>query len=161
MIKNNNVSIAENYFNKACNLHNRGNIIKAIENFKLSLRYNTTSKAHYWLACAYGLQGRFEAAIDQCIIVTLIEPDNGNPYNDVGSYLIDLCRFDEAVEWLDMALNTPINEYRYYPLYNLGRIAEAKGDWAEAITCYAEALKLKPSYKAAEVSMTRIYSYLN
>lgn len=135
--------------------------MKAIENFKLSIRYNPTAKAHYWLACAYGLQGRFEAAIDQCILATLIEPDQGNSYNDVGSYLIDLDRFDEAVEWLDMALNAPINEYRHYPLYNLGRMAEIKGEWKEAINCYKEALKLKPSYKAAEVSLTRIYSYLN
>jgi tetratricopeptide (TPR) repeat protein len=69
VIKNNNVSIAEAHFNKACYLHNRGNIMKAIENFKISIRYNSTSKAYYWLAGAYGLQGRFEAAIDQAFIL--------------------------------------------------------------------------------------------
>lgn len=161
MIKNDNVSIAENYFNKACILHNRGNILEAIENFKQSIRYNPTSKAHYWLACAYGLQGRYQAAIDQCVLATDIDPDHGNPYNDIGSYLINLERFDEAVEWFDKAQNALFNAYRFYPFYNLGRIAEINGEWEEAIICYSKALELKPSYKAAEVALIRVYSYLN
>ena len=161
MIKNDNILIAENYFSRACYFHNRGSILKAIESFKLSIEFNPTSKAYYWLSSVYGLQGRYEAAIDCCVLATLLDPDEGNPYNDIGSYLIELCRFDEAIEWLDMALNAPINEYRHYPLYNLARIAEINGDWDEAISSYKEALKLKPSYKAAEVSLTRICSNLN
>ena len=161
MIKNKKVSVAENYFNKACKLHNRGNVTEALKNFKLSIRYNPTSKAYNWLAFAYGMQGRYEAAIDQSILAAHMEPDNGNYYNDIGSYLIDLGRFEEAVEWFDKALNAPVNEYRFYPLYNLGRIAEIKAQWEEAITCYAETLKIKPSYKPAEVSLIRVYSYLN
>ncbi len=161
MVERDNVSTAENYFKQAYSFHIRGKITEAIETYKLSLRFNQTAKAHNCLGWAYGLQGRYEAAIDECILATFIDPDYGNPYNDIGFYLINLGRFDQAVEWLNKAINAAIYEFRYYPLHNLGRIAELKGYWEEAIRYYNEALKLNPNYKAAQAALTRVYSYLN
>ena len=33
-----------------------------------------------------------------------MRPDVGNPYNDIGSYLIKLGRLDDAIPWLRRAM---------------------------------------------------------
>lgn len=43
------------------------------------------------------LLGHYEEAIRQ-------DPDFGNPYNDIGVYLMKLAREDEAVPYLEMAM---------------------------------------------------------
>jgi len=161
MIAKDNTLVAEEYFKKAYGLHVCGKIPQAIEKYKLSIKFKPTAKAHNCLGWAYGLQGRFDAAIDQCIIATLIDPDYGNPYNDIGSYLINLGRIEEATKWLFQALNAAIYEFRYYPLYNLGRIFEMQGYWLEAINYYTEALKINPNYSAAQYALTRVQGNLN
>jgi tetratricopeptide (TPR) repeat protein len=155
------VSLSEKYFNKACSLQAKGNLTEAIEYLKLSIAYNPTAEAYTRLGRIYGYIERYEAAIDQCIRATSLAPDNGDIYNDIGSYYINLGQYDHAVEWLNKALNAPQNEFKFYPLYNLGRISEMKGLWQDAIFCYKEALHLNPAYEEAERSLTRVYSYLN
>jgi len=161
VFKNDNNSIAEEYFNKAYILQKRGYIHEAINTYKLSIKFHPTAKAYNCLGRTYGLLGRYEAAIDQCVLATIMEPENGYPYNDIGIYLINLGRFDQAVEWLDKALNAEVYDYRYYALFNLGSVAEIIGHWEEAIIYYSEALNMNSNYKAAQVSLTRVYSYLN
>ena len=46
----------------------------------------------------------------------------GNPYNDIGSYLVKKGEFDEAIEWLEKAKTAPRYEPRHFPYMNLGRI---------------------------------------
>jgi tetratricopeptide (TPR) repeat protein len=153
--------LAEKYFNKACSLQAKGNLTEAIEYLKLSISYNPTAETYTRLGRIYGYLERYEVAIDHCILATFLAPDNGDIYNDIGSYYINLGQYDHAVEWLNKALNAPQNEFRFYPLYNLGRISEMKGLWQDAIFCYKEALHLNPAYEEAEKSLTRVYSYLN
>ena len=75
MIAKDNTLVAEEYFKKAYGLHVCGKIPQAIEKYKLSIKFKPTAKAHNCLGWAYGLQGRFDAAIDQCIILPRI-PDS-------------------------------------------------------------------------------------
>ncbi len=161
MSEKDNISRAEKYFNKACSLQAKGNLTDAIEYLKLSITYNPTAEAFTRLGRIYGYLERYEAAINECVLAIFLAPDNGDIYNDIGSYYINLGQYDHAVEWLNKALNAPQNEFRFYPLYNLGRISEMRGLWEDAIFCYKEALQLNPTYEEAEKSLTRVYSYLN
>ena len=51
----------------------------------------------------YSFQGRPDDAIAECKIAIAVDPDFGNPYNDIGAYLIELGREEEAVTWLERA----------------------------------------------------------
>ena len=51
-----------------------------------------------------------------------MDPDFGNPYNDIGAYLIELGREEEAVTWLERAKTAARYEPRHYPYFNLARI---------------------------------------
>jgi tetratricopeptide (TPR) repeat protein len=66
-------------------------------------RLHPTAEAHTFLGWTYHFQGRLDDAIAECKRAIEIDPEFGNPYNDIGAYLIELKRFDGAIPWLERA----------------------------------------------------------
>ena len=157
----NKISLASEYFKKAYDLHLKGNVDDAINNYKLSIGYYPTAKAHTYLGWAYSLHSKFEEAIDECKIAIKLDPDFGNPYNDIGSYLIHLNKFDEAISWLEKAIEAVDYDPRHYPYFNLGRIYEKRGDWFTAKKYYEDALKINPDYELAQSALLRLTAMMN
>jgi len=157
----NKISLASDYFNKAYDLHLNGKIDAAINNYKLSIEYFPTAKAHTYLGWAYSLHSKYEEAIKECEIAVELDPDFGNPYNDIGSYLINLERFDEAIIWLEKAIEAVDYEPRHYPYYNLGRIYEKMGDWFTAMKYYEDALNINPDYELSKSALLRLTAMMN
>lgn len=154
-------AIAGEYFNRAYQLHLKGKIDEAIENYLLSIENYPTAKAHTFLGWAYSLRRRFEDAIKECEIAIELDPDFGNPYNDIGSYLINLGRFDEAIGWLENAIQAEDYDMKHYPYYNLGRIYEKKGYWDTAMKYYQDALSINPDYDIAKTALLRLTALMN
>src|SRR3990172_7670327 len=136
MVAKDKILLASEDFNKAYKLHLKGKIDDAIMNYKLSIEYYSTAKAHTFLGWAYSLHSKFEEAIKECQIAIELDPDYSNPYNDIGSYLISLRRYDEAIIWLEKAIGAVDYESKHFPYYNLGRIYERKGNWDTAMKYY-------------------------
>ncbi len=155
------ILLASEYFDKAYKLHLSGNIKEAIEAYKKSIDYFPTSKAHTYLGWAFSLNGRFEEAIEECKIAIELDPDFGNPYNDIGSYLISLNKYDDAIFWLEKAIDARNYEPRHFPFYNLGRIYEKKGDWFTALNYYSESLNINPEYELARNAFVRLTALMN
>ena len=84
-------------------------------------------RAAYLLKAAYEKQmaGELETAIG-------VDPSFGNPYNDIGSYLVHQNRLEEAIPWLEKAKLAPRYEPRHFPYLNLGRIYLRLGRVREA-----------------------------
>lgn len=161
MINKEKILLASEYFDKAYKLHLSGNIMAAIEAYKKSIGFYPTPKAHTFLGWAFSLNGSFEEAIEECKIAIELDPDYGNPYNDIGSYLINLGRHDEAIYWLEKAIEAPNYEPRHFPYYNLGRIYEKKGDWYTALKYYSDALENSPDYELAKNAFVRLTAMMN
>lgn len=161
MFNKDNIELASEYFNKAYQLHMSGNIKEAIEAYKRSIDYYPTPKAHTFLGWAFSLNGMFEEAIEECKTAIDLDPDYGNPYNDIGSYLINLEKYDEAIYWLEKAIEAQDYEPRHFPYYNLGRIYEKRGDWFTALEYYSEALKHNPNYELAKNAFIRLTAMMN
>lgn len=88
MIDREKAFLASEYFDKAYRLHINGKISEAIKAYRKSLSYYPTAKTHTHLGWALSLEKRYEEAIEECKIAIELEPDYGNPYNDIGTYLI-------------------------------------------------------------------------
>ena len=161
MVTRDKISIAAEYFNKAYDLHLRGRIDDAITNYKLSIECYPTAKAHTYLGWAYSLHANYEEAIEECKVAIELDPDFGNPYNDIGSYLISLGKLDEAIIWLERAIDAEDYEPRHFPYFNLGRIYERKGDWFTAMKYYQDALDVNPDYEIAKSAVLRLTAMLN
>src|SRR5215831_3109791 len=104
-----------------------GDYDRAVELYRGSLALHPTAEAHTFLGWTYHFQGKIDDAIAECKRAIEVDPDFGNPYNDIGAYLIDLERYDEAIPWLEQAMKARRYEPRHFPYLNLGRVYLAKG----------------------------------
>jgi Tfp pilus assembly protein PilF len=146
---------------EAYRLQMEGELEAAIERYRESIALHPTAEAHTFLGWTYSFQGRMEEAIAECKEAIAVDPDFGNPYNDIGSYLIKLGRLDEAIPWLEAALGARRYEPRHYPHCNLGQVYWAKGELARAAREFERALALAPGYPFAEAALAAVRKLLN
>ena len=116
----------------------------AIRLYKESIALYPTADAHTYLGWTYSFLGRLDEAIAQCEIAIKIDPEFGNPYNDIGVYLMQLQRWEEAVPWLERAKEAKRYEPRHFPYINLGRIYLTKGMIQKALDEFHGALEINP-----------------
>lgn len=148
-------------FQEAYRLQQEGNLQQAIETYKKSIETYPTAEAYTFLGWAYSFLGQYNEAILECHMAIRTDPDFGNPYNDIGAYLIEKGQFDEAISWLEKAIQSKRYDSYSFPHLNLGRVWQAKGDWFRAMEEYKEALRLNPDYLLAANSLKRLQSMLN
>ena len=154
-------SEAEKYFQDAYQHQTQGHLEEAIQLYKKSIELYPTAEAHTFLGWAYSFRGRYGEAIDECKRAIAIDPEFGNPYNDIGAYLIETGHLDEAVEWLEKALLAKRYESYCFPHYNLGRVWEQKGNWWRAYESYHQALSSSPEYTLAKKALARLAGMMN
>lgn len=133
----------------------------AVYYYKKSLLIEDTAEGHTFLGWTYSFMGKFEDAIKECKRAINIDPDFGNPYNDIGSYLLQLKRYDEAIPWLEKAKKATRYETPEYAYCNLGRVFELKRLWPLAIKEYENALKINPEYSPASTALQELLARLN
>ena len=122
--------------------HLRGDFNRAIELYTKSLALYPTAEAYTFRGWAYSFQGRLDEAIDECKKAIAVDQTFGNPYNDIGSYLVNKGKLDEAIEWLEKTKTAPRYEPRHFPYMNLGRIYAQKGMVLRAIQEFEAALEI-------------------
>ena len=81
----------------------RKELEEAIRLYQESLSLCPTAEAHTFLGWAYSFQGRLDEAIAECHKAIAVDPEFGNPYNDIGVYLIERGVLDGAVPSLERA----------------------------------------------------------
>jgi Tfp pilus assembly protein PilF len=121
-----------------------GDVEEAIRLFTRSLELSPTAEAYTFRGWAYSFAGRFDEAIEECRKAIATDPSFGNPYNDIGCYLMQKGDFDEAVSWLERAKAAPRYEPRHFPYLNLGRLHAARGDFDRAVAEFQGALEESP-----------------
>ena len=151
---------AHTLFLEAYRLHMTGRIDEAIAHYRESIASHPTAEAHTFLGWAHSFQGDLDEAIAECQRAIAVDPDFGNPYNDIGSYLLKQGNLDEAIPWLERAIAARRYEPRHYPHCNLGRIYWAKGQLRRAITEFERALELDPGSRFAQAALAALRQQL-
>ena len=149
------------YFQRGYRMQMQGDLASAIQDYRRSLRLFPTAEAHTFLGWAYAALQLFDKAIAECKAAIARAPDLGNPYNDIGAYLIELGRPDEAIPWLEQAIAAPRYEMRTYAFFNLGRACERTGQWLRAIDCFQQAVALQPDYRPAQAALQVLVGRMN
>ncbi|MGE0681123.1 MAG: tetratricopeptide repeat protein [Candidatus Binatia bacterium] len=152
---------AAELFREAHQAQMSGDISNAVRLYQESLRIHPTAEAHTFLGWTYSSLRRYEDAIEECKNAIALDPDFGNPYNDVGSYLMKLGKLEEARPWLEQATTAKRYEARHYPHMNLGRLHLAKGDQLGAMREFSKAVQIEPRYLPARFALATLASQLN
>ncbi len=130
-------------------LHLNGHYERAAEQFRASIKAYPTAEGHTFLGWSLGRLGRVEEAIEHCKTAIRLDPDYGNPYNDIGVYLMVLGRSDEAIPWLEKAIAARRYCCYHFAHTNLGRVLLQKGRLEEARRRFERALEYDPGYEPA------------
>ncbi len=152
---------AAEYFQKAYELQMSGQFQQAIELYSRSIAAFPTAEAYTFRGWTYSFLGDFKRAISECLEAIRVDPEFGNPYNDIGAYLIEQEKWDEAIPWFKKAMTAQRYEARCYPHFNLGRVYEHQRRWQEAKQCYARAYALDGRYTAALAALRRLRAMFN
>jgi len=152
---------AMKYFELGYNYQLGGALDKAVIFYQKSLKIEDTAEGHTFLGWTYSFMNKYEEAIEECLKAIKVDPEFGNPYNDIGSYYISLAKFDEAIPWLKKAKKAKRYASPEFPFVNLGRVYEIQGLFPEAIKEYKKALKINSAYTPAKFALGRLEAYLN
>ena len=129
-----------------------GKVDRAIELYRQSIEVYPTAEAHTFLGWAMSFQGHLAEATQECLRAIEIDADFGNPYNDIGVYLMQQDKLDESISWLEKAKQAKRYEPRQFPFLNLGRIYSRQGRWWQALREFEEAVRLAPrDVRAAKI----------
>jgi tetratricopeptide (TPR) repeat protein len=138
-----------------------GDLDDAADLYRQSIERYPTAEAHTFLGWTYSFMGMTDEAMAECFLAIEVDPDFGNPYNDIGAYLIEKGDTQGAIAWLERAIRAPRYEAYFYPHFNLGRVYEARGKWFEALREYKAAIELNPAYSLAVRAFRRLQSKMN
>jgi tetratricopeptide (TPR) repeat protein len=148
-------------FQAAYEAQMRGDLDEAAGLYKESIAGFPTAEAHTFLGWTYSFMGLTDQAVEECHQAIEVDPDFGNPYNDIGAYLIEQGNLYGAIPWLQRAMIATRYECYFYPHFNLGRVYEALGRSYEALREYKTAIDLNPKYALAVRSFRKLQAKLN
>jgi tetratricopeptide (TPR) repeat protein len=149
------------YFRQAYKAQFESDLDKAASLYQKSIECYPTAEAHTFLGWAYSFMGLTNEAIEECKRAIEVDPEFGNPYNDIGAYLIEKGDSIGAIPWLEQAARARRYQCYFYPHFNLGRVYEARGMAFKALREYKAAIDLYPNYKLAVRAFRRLQGKLN
>jgi tetratricopeptide (TPR) repeat protein len=139
-----------------------GDLQGALALYRQSIAVEPTAEAHTFIGWVLSFDDNYlQEAIDQCREAIAVDPNFGNPYNDIGVYLMRLGRFDEAIPWLERAKEASRYEPRHFPYLNLGNIYLLRGHLGAAIKEFEEALRYAPDDRHLNALVAEVRSRLN
>jgi tetratricopeptide (TPR) repeat protein len=134
---------------------------QAIDLYQRSIETYPTAEAHTFLGWVYSFQDRYDEAIAECLEAIRVDEAFGNPYNDIGSYLLAKGDAYGCVRWFKRALLAPRYESYAFPHFNLGRVYEMRHRLLDAAKHYGLALEQQPSFTQASVALRKLQGKLN
>lgn len=138
-----------------------GNHQIALKKFRDSLALDQTMEAHTYCGWMLNSLGEVEEAIKECEKAIVIDPERGNPYNDIGTYLLQKGETNEAIRWFYKAIDAPKYENRHFPHVNLGKLYLAKKLYRKALFHLHQALELDPSNRQLEFMILELEDKLH
>ena len=141
-------------------LHSIGLFNQAIYFFRRSITVHPTAEAHTYLGWSLSHLRRVNDAIAECKKAIRLDPEFGNPYNDIGDYLLEQGKTNRAIPWLRKAMRATRYCCYQFPHFNLGRIYAQQGNLDGAMQEFKKALSFDPQYLPAKKAMKELLKFV-
>ena len=148
-------------FHRAYRAQQENDYEEAIRLYRQSIETYPTAEAHTFLGWVYSFQDRHDEAIAECLEAIRLDETFGNPYNDIGSYLLAQGDSYGCVRWFKRALLAPRYESCAFPHFNLARVYEKRHRLLDAVRHYTLALEQQPGFAEANTALRRLQGLLN
>ena len=146
---------------EGCQRLGAGDVDGAIALYTRSIEARPTAEGYTFRGWAMSFQGRLDEAIAECLRAIEVDPTFGNPYNDIGCYLMQQGQLDEALIWLERAKRAPRYESPQFPYLNAGRIYVAKEMYSAALKEFEGALEFNPGDRMARAAVQALRTQIN
>lgn len=121
-----------------------GDVRAALGSFEEAARWEETADALTYQAWMHSLLGDLATAERLCLRAIRVDPDFGNPYNDIGTICLQRRDVAAAIEWFQRAKRARRYEPRHFPFVNLARLYMSLGMPQDALRELEGALSLSP-----------------
>jgi len=148
--------LARELWQQALECQLAGDVDEAIRLYRCSLKMHETAEAHTFLGWGLSFQGRLDEAIDHCRQAIATDPSLGNPYNDIGAYLVELDKEEEAIAWFGLSKDAGRYDNPQFPYLNLARIWIGRADYGKALLELQAAEVLAPHDGRIEQLVSRV-----
>lgn len=142
-------------------LFSNGDLNSATHCFENSIGMKETPEGYTYWGWMLSFMGQLDQAIEMCQKAISLDPDFGNPYNDIGTYYMKKGELQAAVPWLEKAKDAKRYEPRQFPYLNLGRIYLSMGMFGKALREFEGALEYDPHNTELRAVIDRIRSKQN
>jgi tetratricopeptide (TPR) repeat protein len=148
-------------FARAFHAQMHGDLPTALKLYRASIDLHPTAEAWTFLGWTFSFAKRLDEAITCCLRAIRIDPGFGNPYNDIGAYLMAQGKEEEALPWFGQAVTAPRYEARQYAHCNAGIALERTGRLEESRRQFRAAISLAPDYALAIAHKRRLDGLFN
>jgi Tfp pilus assembly protein PilF len=140
--------------------HMMGDLKAAKAYYRASISSQPTAEAYTFLGWAYSHTSLIDRAGLECKRAILVDATFGNPYNDIGVYLIERRRHEQAILYLKAALRAKRYCCFQYAHFNLGRVYLMQGKIDAAMRQFRSAVKIAPDYLPAVEALEAVRRHL-
>ena len=122
-----------------------GDLRAALRAFQDASHYMRTAESLTYQGWMHALLGDLERAEGLCLEAIRLDPEFGNPYNDIGTIRLQRRDITSAIQWFEKAKRARRYEPRHFPFMNLGRLYLSLGMPEKALHEFEGALSYAPS----------------
>lgn len=152
---------AKALWRKAYAAQMEGNLEEAVFYYRASIEVLPTAEAHTFLGWTYSFMDRLDDAIEECKKAIAVDPEFGNPWNDIGAYLLERGEPEKAIPYLDHALKARRYDSYHFAHMNLGRAYLMLNRFEDAKQAFKRALEVEQDYPPAKQALTALAARFN
>lgn len=131
-------------FREGYKLHMSGHVEEALTFYRKSIARRPSAEAHTLYGEALHMLGDTDAALRQCREAIDLDPGFGNPWNDIGAFLMERGAFEEAEFYLLRATEAERYDTPHRPWLLLARVYVGLGRPSRAAYALQQAILHNP-----------------
>jgi len=147
---------SQKLLDEGCSLVYGGFVDQAYKKFDQSYKLNQSADALTYKGWMLHIKGDLQGALKLCQQAIKLDPDFGNPYNDIGTILVSQRKFNDAISWFKKAIKAKRYEPRQFPHINLAKIYFEMDKPDLALTESKEALKFDPENPYLQINIKNL-----
>lgn len=149
-------ALARKLFHLAFVHQMHGDLETAVEVYTGSLEVAASAESYTFRGWVRSFLGDLDAAIADCKEAIDTDPSLGNPYNDIGCYLLERDDLDEAETWFERAKDATRYDAPHFPHLNLARLHLRRGDRDKALEAARESARINPQDPTTKELLRRL-----